>query len=726
MSPEARAGITIPSRLIKRFEERKVVLFIGAGCSQSAGFPGWRDLICALVEHFEDNGHRIRTKVAPLIDDGRFSAAAEVCQSQDRSSYIEFMREAFDRPLIPDAPHYYKQIAPLGVRLVVTTNFDSLIEEALGWNALTWKDTHDFPEYLRNDRSLVFHLHGVIHRSDTLIHTESEYREFRRDGAIARNFFQGIASQNTILFLGYGFGDPVIRWAEENLESELRLRPDWYCLCPDGTQLEKPRGVYTEMRIATYPLLQSTISGLGDAHANGVALWMSHINSAPVDRAEEWQRITNAYLSSLPARTPAECAAYYRGAVSDWAIVDQGRAAQRVICTDIIDAALSATAYCAVILGASGEGKSTALRQIGVQACRKGFEVFEAKSPDADLSRVVQGLTSAAFVLIDDAERIPNLRRHLAVLAKSGTPIKLILAARTVNWNDLDLRDDERRSIDEFPIGHITSMEANSIAELLLWSGAANRDAGSLRDSLLDASDGFLLAAMWIATHGKPLRKILEGAVSEIAVRSKSLIRLMAIVTSVESRVNRGKRPLKCTLPFLAACLSTSEFRCRLLVRSLADELRPVVDHDVVATRHPVIASLIRGILFDPASAYMSELEVLTDIVRTAIQFSKEGREFEGQLMWQIPRSFMDSADLGGPKDSDAEYKKYRELFKTATRGKPDEPLAWYWWAIAIKKRGAKPEVLRDVVERGLQHNPGDPGLLTLAQSYDGPRGAAK
>ncbi len=47
----------IPSPLIERFRAGRVALFVGAGCSRSAGLPGWRELLDDMIkkldiEHF--------------------------------------------------------------------------------------------------------------------------------------------------------------------------------------------------------------------------------------------------------------------------------------------------------------------------------------------------------------------------------------------------------------------------------------------------------------------------------------------------------------------------------------------------------------------------------------------------------------------------------------------------------------------------------------------------
>jgi SOS-response transcriptional repressor LexA len=94
--------------------------------------------------------------------------------------------------------------------LVVTTNYDSLIEEMEPhWQACTWTDD-DYDTALRATK-MVVHLHGVMGKSESIILSGSDYERLR-NAERAQTLNKAIFLSNKFLFIGCGDGlyDPNI------------------------------------------------------------------------------------------------------------------------------------------------------------------------------------------------------------------------------------------------------------------------------------------------------------------------------------------------------------------------------------------------------------------------------------------------------------------------------------------------------------------------------------
>ena len=205
---------TWPDDLVERFRARRVALFIGAGCSRSAGLPDWKGLLEILRDRFRDRGTASDLDFVRLkgwwAKPENFPRIAKFFSDLNRDAYRNVMEMVFDPVRAPSTrrpPRYFYYFPALGVSTIVTTNFDSLLEDADSrrhYNSLTWQDTEEFVRFLRDDRPLIFHFHGVARRSGTLVHTLDEYEKLKGpDGREATDFLGRIFERNSVLFLGY-------------------------------------------------------------------------------------------------------------------------------------------------------------------------------------------------------------------------------------------------------------------------------------------------------------------------------------------------------------------------------------------------------------------------------------------------------------------------------------------------------------------------------------------
>jgi len=235
----------MPSTLetLKTFTQNgKLVLFIGAGVSKAAptNLPDWwtlnREVVHAIAARVEAmSGKDYVPDLAQGILDRREKAGrfppdfqAQLIENEAGTTYFEALR-VLDSAF-PNASHLkIAQMARSGqVRVIITTNFDRMIERACDKLGVAYQTHYSPPHFdrLSDDLSRFDHtstplqiikLHGTVEDSSTLIDTLRQ----RRMGlhASARITLQHLLRWGHWLFLGYSGSDL------DSAPDYLELRP---------------------------------------------------------------------------------------------------------------------------------------------------------------------------------------------------------------------------------------------------------------------------------------------------------------------------------------------------------------------------------------------------------------------------------------------------------------------------------------------------------------------
>ncbi|MCU8149819.1 SIR2 family protein [Vibrio vulnificus] len=110
---------------------------------------------------------------------------------------------------------------------VITTNYDSLVEDVFDFQALVGNDI-----LLSNPYGSVYKIHGCISDPSKVIITEEDYAKFNEKYELIRAQLLSIFIHNPIIFLGYGIGDENIKsllktiftYVEPNSDDANRIR----------------------------------------------------------------------------------------------------------------------------------------------------------------------------------------------------------------------------------------------------------------------------------------------------------------------------------------------------------------------------------------------------------------------------------------------------------------------------------------------------------------------
>lgn len=113
---------------------------------------------------------------------------------------------------------------------VITTNYDKLIEDVFGFEALVGNDI-----LLSNPYGSVYKIHGCYVDPSKIIVTQDDYQQFDEKYELIRAQLLSIFIHNPIIFLGYGIGDENIKsllktiftYVEPNSEDAERIRDNF-------------------------------------------------------------------------------------------------------------------------------------------------------------------------------------------------------------------------------------------------------------------------------------------------------------------------------------------------------------------------------------------------------------------------------------------------------------------------------------------------------------------
>jgi SIR2-like protein len=120
---------------------------------------------------------------------------------------------------------YHDHLSALHPDVVITTNWDRLIEESMRRAGsrfrVIYRDEH-LATYEPRQHAAVLKLHGTIEDPSSLVYRKSQYDRYWADRPLLSAFLTSLAATHSILFLGYGFGDPNVLELFERLRTPIR------------------------------------------------------------------------------------------------------------------------------------------------------------------------------------------------------------------------------------------------------------------------------------------------------------------------------------------------------------------------------------------------------------------------------------------------------------------------------------------------------------------------
>lgn len=204
--------------LLDDLARRKVVLFVGAGASKSARpraggtFKGWSEFLETACAKIEDGA--IQKIIKKPIKEQDYLIASELLKQNMGEGWARLLSDEFQQAA--ETSRLHKALIGLDQRIIVTTNFDKLIESA-------WQDSmpdrypnvisnvdHKVFRLFRNDDSYLIKLHGTIDAPEHIVFDKSSYQREAFANQFYRDLIGTLLLTHTFLFIGFSMDDPAV------------------------------------------------------------------------------------------------------------------------------------------------------------------------------------------------------------------------------------------------------------------------------------------------------------------------------------------------------------------------------------------------------------------------------------------------------------------------------------------------------------------------------------
>ena len=197
-------------RLIKAYNEDNLTLFIGAGiskCVVDSKAMLWSEAVLRMQEILK-------------IKESDPLRLAQLFYQQYPEQYVEFAHSMIDTTAHPSAVHM--MIAQLHPKVIITTNWDNLIEQSV-IDSLMYYDVITCDEELLLSKSpyKIIKMHGDFARNDErFVFKEDDYLNYSQNYPLIETFLKNILITSNVLFLGYSYSDInlklIMTWLKQN------------------------------------------------------------------------------------------------------------------------------------------------------------------------------------------------------------------------------------------------------------------------------------------------------------------------------------------------------------------------------------------------------------------------------------------------------------------------------------------------------------------------------
>jgi len=216
--------VVFPPPLLDAYQQGKLAVLFGSGLSLAkdvkGDFPRWSDLPDRLLEQAAKQGVWAQPKVDAMRDFFRSGpgsleemlTALDVIKTPLRGArkYRPALTALF-RPRSAAPGDVHRAMVELGVNVLLTTNYDELLELVEGPPArrvYSWRESDKALDDVKEGLKILFKIHGNAEDDDSVVMTHAEYERATRDEPYQRamSFF---LQTYTFLLVGYGVNDPL-------------------------------------------------------------------------------------------------------------------------------------------------------------------------------------------------------------------------------------------------------------------------------------------------------------------------------------------------------------------------------------------------------------------------------------------------------------------------------------------------------------------------------------
>lgn len=265
----AQIAFNFHPTLVDAYRNGKLAILFGSGLSIAddvqGNFPRWTELPDRLLNEVAHQGVWQPEQVDALrsfFKSGHVSLDTMLAGLDMTKTALEGSRQyrsalaAIFRPVNEAPGDVHRALVETGVQILLTTNYDSLLERLEGPPArevFTWQKADQGLHDVDQGRKVLFKIHGTAGDADSIVMTKSEY-----DKAAAHPPYQHtmghLLQTYTFLLVGYGINDPL----DLDLVFELNTKAFGHATRTHYALMKNPSGTdrdrwLREMNIQTIP-----------------------------------------------------------------------------------------------------------------------------------------------------------------------------------------------------------------------------------------------------------------------------------------------------------------------------------------------------------------------------------------------------------------------------------------------------------------------------------------
>lgn len=199
-------------------------IFAGAGLSANSGFVNWKDLLRGIAADLGLDVDRETNLVA--------LAQYHYNERSNRSHINQTLVNEFSKDHEVNENH--EILARLPIRTYWTTNYDHMIEKALGGVGKVVDRKHSVASLRTatpNSDAVVYKMHGDVDDPDNAVLTKDDYEGYFRDRELFVTKLTADLVSKTMLFIGFSFSDPNIDYILSRVRVVLNKKPkQHYCI----------------------------------------------------------------------------------------------------------------------------------------------------------------------------------------------------------------------------------------------------------------------------------------------------------------------------------------------------------------------------------------------------------------------------------------------------------------------------------------------------------------
>lgn len=541
------------SAFVRDLQPESTILFLGAGSSLPSHAPSVSKIIDHLskVFHQPSNGFTL-AELTDLIEQ----------KTKDRQRMISEVRSLFAR------------LRPTGALLniplydwkgIYTTNYDELVEDAYKQRdkSLTvYSSNFDFTVRGKPALTKLFKLHGTLSKDISdgynarLILSETDYTYTQDYREKLYDRFKADLGESNLVIVGHSLADQDIKDVVNRAValntlalSGGRITLLMYTPDPDRATLYEARG------------LRVVFGGIDEFFAKLARKAPDYVLVAgtsdnPLDKRRGLRPVTFD-VAHETEHAVADGSKMFNGWPATYADISAGLTFERSV-TDQISQLLGASeTLCAIIVGASGVGKTTAARQVVRRVRQKGFNCWEHKGDHTlqvdDWLAVANDLTASGkpgIIFIDDAHAHIHEVNELidGLVSDKLTSLRVIAASSRNNWRPRVKSPNLFRAGKEFHLSRLDSDEIEKLLTLVETSDVIHRlventFAGFSRQEkrrrLVERCEADMFVCMRNIFASESFDDIILREYADLPGRYQDIYRLVAALESAGVRVHR-------------------------------------------------------------------------------------------------------------------------------------------------------------------------------------------